>query len=292
MPPRDSIFDAEGDFWERESLARIRDAALMKMTPPWGVLAHCVARALYRVPPSVQLQATIGGPGSLNWFAALAAPSGGGKSSSSSVAALLVPGVSDDAIRNMGSGEGIGAQYRPPPTKNGPNRNVDALIFHCEEVDTMSAMHDRQGSTTMSTLRNAFMGDPIGHSYVKTANVDALVKHGYRMTLLLGVQPKRAGALLDDRYSGTLQRFQWFPAFDPQNSKAAADPSGFVSPLQLPTSIGTSARQVLAVPAGATDEILTEAERRARGGPTGSTVTCCSYGSSSRSGSPCSTTGS
>jgi hypothetical protein len=36
----------EQAFWDRDSLAHIHDSALMRMTPPWGVLAHCAARVL------------------------------------------------------------------------------------------------------------------------------------------------------------------------------------------------------------------------------------------------------
>lgn len=39
--------------------------------------------------------------------------------------------------------------------------------------------------------------------------------HSYRMALLLGVQPRRAGALLDDADGGTPQRFLWLPTTDP-----------------------------------------------------------------------------
>lgn len=260
--PRDGIFDLEGDFWKRDSLAHIFDAALMRMTPPWGVLAHCAARALFLVRPQVRLPALIGGPGSLNWFGAVAAPSGGGKSSSSSVAADLVKGVPDSAIRNMGSGEGIALQYRPPG-KNPDDR--ESLMFLCEEIDTLKAMDDRQGSTTMSTLRNAFMGDPPGHSYVKTIKARALAKHEYRMTLILGVQPGRAGSLLEDAYSGTLQRFQWFPGFDPRCTRVAARPSEFVNSLPGPDPGHWNMPRILTVPAEAIEAILEEGERRAKG---------------------------
>ena len=130
----------------------------------------------------------------------------------------------------------------------------------------MIANAERQGSTTMSTLRNAFMGDPPGHSYKNNVNVRQLGRQEYRMTLIVGVQPGRAGALLEDYHSGTLQRFQWFPGFDPRCTRRAAKPEGFLYPLALPEpSRFPAGQRTIKVPAGAVEAILDRAERRAQG---------------------------
>lgn len=258
-PTRTGIFELEGDFWERDSLAHIYDAALMRMTPPWGVLAHCVARALHLVSPKVQLPPLVGGNASLNWFAAVAARSGGGKSSSSAVAGALVKGVPDVAIRNMGSGEGIAAAFRPPKAPD-----IEALMFLCEEIDTMIANAERQASTTMSTLRNAFMGDPPGQTFKNNMSSRPILKHEYRMTLIVGVQPGRAGALLEDYHSGTLQRFQWFPGFDPRCTRSAARPREFITSLPMPAPGQWTRAQILDLPAGAEEEIMATRELSAQ----------------------------
>src|SRR5262245_25925217 len=55
------VGELETDFWERESLRVIFDAALSRLCPPWAVLAHCIGRALALVPPCVALPPIIGG---------------------------------------------------------------------------------------------------------------------------------------------------------------------------------------------------------------------------------------
>ena len=69
----------------------IHNAALARMCSPWALLANCTARALALVRPHATLPPLIGGPGSLNWFAAIAAPSGGGKGAAGQLSPLLVP---------------------------------------------------------------------------------------------------------------------------------------------------------------------------------------------------------
>ena len=61
------------------------------MASPWAVLAYTAARALAQVRPGIMLPPLIGGPGSLNWFAAIAAASGGGKGAAIAAARHLVP---------------------------------------------------------------------------------------------------------------------------------------------------------------------------------------------------------
>jgi hypothetical protein len=259
---RAAIFAAEQDFWDRPSLAHIKDAALMRMTPPWAVLCNSVARALYLVPPHIQLPAIRGGVTSLNWFGAAAAVSAGGKSSSRAVARELVLGIPASAVRNLGSGEGLVAQYRPP----GRNpRNESRLIFKCEEVDTLVAMNDRQASTTMSVLRDAFMGDSLSLSYVKTAGRAPLEEQEYRMTLVLGVQPGRAGGLINEPYGGTVQRFMWFPAFDPRCTKAATRPGEMITALDIREESHWVTARIIDVPQEVVDEILTVGEMESQG---------------------------
>jgi hypothetical protein len=58
--------------WQaRGSLAAVYTTALARMCSPWAVLARAAARALTQVRPHVTLPPLIGGPGSLNWFAAI-----------------------------------------------------------------------------------------------------------------------------------------------------------------------------------------------------------------------------
>jgi hypothetical protein len=201
--------EIEGHFWQsRDSLKLIYDASLSKMAAPWAVLACCVARTLAQIPPDVVLPDVIGGPGSLNWFAAIVAKSGGGKGAANAVATQLVPG--DILTRGAGSGEGMIEAYN---RKAEPQDHITAILFSVDEVDSIASMQARAGQTTMSVIRSGFSGETLGYSYRGRASekVDA---HTYRMTLVVSVQPERAGGLFNGAGGGTPQRFQWFPGRD------------------------------------------------------------------------------
>ncbi len=200
----------EGHFWEsRESLKLIYDAALSKMCAPWAVLACCVARTLTLIPPDVKLPDVIGaGGGTLNWFAAIVAKSGGGKGAANSVAGKLVQG--DILIRGAGSGEGMIEAYN---RKADPQDHITAILFSVDEIDSIASMQARAGQTTMSVIRSGFSGENLGYSYRGRAS-EKVEDHSYRMTMIVSVQPERAGGLFADSSGGTPQRFQWFPGRD------------------------------------------------------------------------------
>lgn len=223
---------AEAGFWDsRKSLRAIYDAALTRMCSPWAVLAHCTARALTLVPPTVVLPPVIGGPGSLNWFAAVATVSGGGKGAASAVArALVTQGVT---TRNLGSGEGLIDAYRPASDADEDHEPVDRIMFLADEIDTVTALGARTGSTLMGILRSGFSGETLGFTY--RGRSTHLVEHTYRMTLVVSVQPARGGALLGDAGGGTPQRFMWFPGTDPRISLEHADEFDSVGALTLPS---------------------------------------------------------
>jgi len=211
-PPADLVSpleDIEGHFWEsRESLKLIYDASISQMCAPWAVLACCAARALTLIPPEVTLPDVIGGPGSLNWFAAIVAKSGGGKGAANAVATQLVPG--DILIRGTGSGEGMIEAYN---RKAEPQDHVTAILFSVDEVDSIASLQARSGQTTMSVLRSGFSGEPLGYSY-RGRSGEKVEAHSYRMTMTVSVQPERAGGLFGDAGGGTPQRFMWFPGRD------------------------------------------------------------------------------
>ena len=199
----------EGHFWEsRESLKLIYDAALSQMCAPWAVLACCAARALALVPPHVVLPDIIGGLGSLNWFAAIVAKSGGGKGAANAVATKLVPG--DIIMRGAGSGEGMVEAYE---RRGEPEDAVASILFSVDEVDSLASMQARAGQTTMSVIRSGFSGETLGYSY-RGRSKEKVNAHSYRMTMIVSVQPERAGGLFADASGGTPQRFMWFPGRD------------------------------------------------------------------------------
>jgi len=250
-PPETSLpLEAiEGHFWQsRGSLKLIYDAALSQMCSPWAVLACCAARTLALVPPDVTLPPIIGGRGSLNWFAAIVAKSGGGKGAANAVATALVPG--DVHTRGAGSGEGMVEAY---DRRLEPQDHIQAILFSVDEVDSLASMQARAGQTTMSVIRSGFSGETLGYSY-RNRSKEKVEAHTYRMTMVVSVQPERAGGLFADTGGGTPQRFMWFPARD-RRIKATAlpwptDPSGL--PRTLPEiDIRTLPRRGMQIPAEA-----------------------------------------
>lgn len=210
--PTISLEAIENHFWTaRPELQLIYLAALNRMTSPWAVFACCAARILTLIPPTITLPPIIGGPGSLNWYAAITAKSGGGKGAASAVSSALIP--ADITIRGIGSGEGMIEAYQRAPIGKEPPPPVTSVLFSIDEIDSLGAMGGRTGQTTMSILRQGFSGETLGYSY-RGRQAETVAAHTYRMTLLASVQPERAGILFDQTGGGTPQRFMWFPGRD------------------------------------------------------------------------------
>ena len=253
------IYDAEGDFWARDRLDWIYREALGRQLAPWAVLAHCAARILTLVPAHVTLPGLIGSKGSLNWLASVAAPSGHGKTASAQIARDLVPGTVVE--RNIGSGEGVVGQYKPD-SKTGKMLH-DAILFRSEELAASAALKMRQGSTISSVLNDAFAGDTLGYSYVKNGPDGQLTAHSYRLVFMQSVQPELAGPIFADRFSGSLQRLQWFPAADPRRIRANRR-SGLIPSLPLPDLSALPHGPVI-VPTEVEDEVYDHNDRMALG---------------------------
>lgn len=257
------------DFWDaRPYLAHLRVFALARMCSPWAVLGVALLRALAVVPPNVVLPALIGGSGSLNLFAALVGPSGVGKGAAESAAA--------DAIRwptiytaSVGSGEGIAHQYAHRG-KEDVIMDRFSVLFTCPEVDTLAALGSRQGATLLTQLRSAFSGERLGFGYADALKRIPIERHGYRLGLICGVQPEKAGPLINDSDGGTPQRFIWLRATDPAITATPPElpePMAFTMPEWnlIGVDLADGGRRHIAVPAEVADTIRTNHAARARG---------------------------
>lgn len=252
------IEDIERGFWEsRTSLQMIYTTALSRMCSPWSVLAHCAARALTQVRPHIMLPSLIGGPGSLNWFAAVVARSSGGKGASTAAARLLVPGHVDQ--RNVGSGEGMVAAFGRTSAGEQTPDSLESIMFTADEVDTLTALNNRSGSQTMGVLRSAFSGESLGWTYLRQRHVP---EGEYRLTLVVSVQPERAVGLMSDAAGGTPQRFMWFPAED---ARVTTSPPNPTESLELPRPREWQYPRELTIPPEARELILSERVKNMRG---------------------------
>lgn len=263
--PYDELVETDRPFWYgRESLQTIYQTARGRLVSPWAVFAHCAANALSVIPPFIQLPPLIAGPGSLNMLFATVARSGGGKDAAAAVADVLTP-CATSPVRNLGSGEGLVEAYRIPVGKEDkklgmPDDQHSAIRFIADEVDAVLALGSRTGSTILPTLRSAFSGTMLGASTIRSGGFH-LPKHSYRLTLVMSVQPTRAGWIFDDAGGGTPQRFVWFPARDPRSDGHAECDE---APLTMPTGRdGWGDRhRILNVPELVSDYVRDAARRR------------------------------
>jgi hypothetical protein len=202
-------------FWSsRPVLQHVLTLARARGVGPWAVLGAALARAVATIPPDIALPGIIGGRMSLNLFIALVGPSGGGKGAAEAAAmAGFTFGLVDTVP--LGTGEGIARTFRPIGTKPDEPNPVTAAIFTAPEIDTVTAIASRHGSTLSAELRKVYSGEQLGFG---NAGKDARVivpAGSYRACLTIGVQPLRSDALLGASDGGLPQRFTWLPTSDP-----------------------------------------------------------------------------
>lgn len=214
------------EFWTaRPELERIHTYALSKRVSPWGVLGVVLVRVVTATPPGVVLPDIIGSRASLNLFVGLVGPSGGGKSAALPVGAAAVENRLLDHIETHtpGSGHGIAHAYAHRE-KGELVRDADAALFTVEEVDHLAGLSAQTGSTLLAELRRVYMAEKLGHLFVDPAKRIPIEAHSYRACLVVGIQPGRAGVLLDDSEGGTPQRFVWLPATYPHPDEKPPTP--------------------------------------------------------------------
>lgn len=212
------------DFWSaRPILAHIHQFARARRRCPWAVLGVSIVRANGIIPPATALPPYVGGRASLNTFVALTGPSGAGKGTSESAARDAISfRWNDGQIVDLpefpiGSGEGIARTFMPPVAgKDGEIEceQVYTAVFSVPEVDTAAGLFSRSGSTLESELRKVFSGEQLGFTNAQAHTRTRVPAHTYRCGLIVGVQPGRAGALLDGADGGTPQRMIWLPVLD------------------------------------------------------------------------------
>ena len=253
------------DFWERrDSLAHVLAFARARMVSPWALLGAVLSRVIAATPPQAVLPALVGGHASLNLFVALVGASGGGKGATEAAAidAIDLPPVHSVTV---GSGEGLARLY-VRRDKGTLVRERFAVLASVPEVDTLTALGARQGSTLLGQLRSAWAGEQLGFAYADQAKALPVERHTYRLALNLGVQPGRAAPLLDDADGGTPQRFVWLPTTDPDAPDVVpAEPE---QPWRVARQLWQSEAKgltVIPVPAEASSTVVAARQARLRG---------------------------
>lgn len=217
-------------FTMRADLAHVLQLARSKRVGPDALLALTIAKVLAATEPSVTINIGMGKI-SINYITGLVGPSGGGKGLSEALTrdGIHVYDHNGNKIETptlpFGSGEGVASAYRPRGTDPDELPLRTRAMFSAAEVDKINALTSRTGSTLSSTLREAFMGEMLGASNATADNSNVVPAHTYRWCAVLGIQPRRAGALLAEADGGTPQRILWAPVGDPDAPKVKpADP--------------------------------------------------------------------
>jgi len=210
----DGVDDDRDEFWTaRPCLDHVRTYARARRTSPWAVLGVALARVVTATPPFVVLPALVGSHASLNLFVGLVGPSGAGKGAADSAAADAIDVGHVETI-GVGSGEGIGHIYARRAKDGSVDMHTTAALLSIPEIDTLTALGGRQGTTLLPELRKAWSGERLGFAYADATKRLPIPAHSYRLAIVAGIQPARGRALLDDRDAGTPQRWLWLPAID------------------------------------------------------------------------------
>jgi hypothetical protein len=223
---------AQPAFWAtRDRLQLLHDWAKARRTSPWAVLGVALTRVVAAVNHRIVIPPITGGIASLNTFVGLVGASGAGKGAAEAVAEEALP-LDGFEKHRVGSGEGIAHSYMKR-TKDGTEWRTHACLFSVTEIDTFTALGQRQSSTLIPELRSAWSGEALGFAYADPSKRLPIPRHEYRLSLVVGIQPTRAGALLNDSDGGTPQRFLWMPATDhnaPDTAPDCPDPIQWTRP--------------------------------------------------------------
>ncbi len=207
------------------ALEKIREEAQALRCPPDAVLGAVLCRLAALVPVST----TVNGD-SPNYFVALVGGSGSGKTTSVGVARKLLPEIGTDLDGlPVSSGEGLVQAYLRQEKVDGKleQRQVHtAGFFYVDEGQQLLAQSERQGSTTLSTLRLMWAGEVAGTTGARAETTRRLQAGSYRVSLLVGLQPDFASTLLADDHAGTPQRFLWLACRDPEPPDNPGRPRG------------------------------------------------------------------
>lgn len=269
-----TITSAPPSFWESlPILQQIQQHARSRLVSPWAVLGVVLTRIVATVAPEVVLPPIIGGPASLNLFVALVAKSGVGKGGAESAGREYCQWHMPIRFSemNLGSGEGIATAFghtvkNPDDGSSQFEQHTDSVLFSVPEIDTFLALSGRAGSTISSEMRKLWSGESLGFNNRSAERSAVVPAHHYRASMLIGVQPERSGALLDEEAGGLPQRMLWLSASDPAIPDIAPDTVPPMFEWQPPTvEANEHGKRVLTVCYEARDEIERNHRARNRG---------------------------
>ncbi len=206
----------------RTELAAVAQAAHARLVAPDAVLGAVLARIAVAVPHTLKVPGIVGGAVGLTSYVVAVGPPGTGKSAGARVAADLIPLGHDVPVAPIGSGEGLVELLHEvvDDEVDGRTHKVKRqtryrALVTVDEGSALGELGARKGSTLLSTLRSAWTDAPIGSANASAERRRIIPAGQATYGVLIGMQPAKAGPLLDDVDAGTPQRCIWLAADHP-----------------------------------------------------------------------------
>jgi hypothetical protein len=217
--------DLEVDLWGKTpQLQHIAQAADSDNQNRMALLMSVIVRILAEVPAGVYLPGNEDGymhtRSAINLGVTLVGAVGQGKSELISSSRKLL-GIDQSRITGVPStGQGLIQSYLHWDTDGQKNVLIDdpRRIFISDEIDTLGALSKDTSSTLFGEMRTLLTGGLTGTNNATRERQRSLPAGSYNAQFLVGVQPARAGVLLEGRDAGTPQRFVWVQVTDPKNA--------------------------------------------------------------------------
>jgi hypothetical protein len=220
--------EPEVDLWTlTPRLRHVKQAADKMGRNPFALLACLLTRILAEAPAGIYLPGSedgaIGNRAALNLGVALVGTSGQGKTSIIRNSASLL-GPRDTIEGHPSTGQGLIQTYLRPD-EDGNNVLIDdpRAFFFEDEIEKLGALGVDTGSTLFGEIRTMLTGGSTGTNNATRERQRTLNAGSYNFQLVLGVQPSKAGVLLDGQDAGTPQRFIWAQVTAPDEALRSRD---------------------------------------------------------------------
>jgi len=220
--------EAAVDLWTlTPRLRHVKQAADKMGRNPFALLACLLARILAEAPAGIYLPGSedgaIGNRAALNLGVALVGTSGQGKTSIIRNSGSLL-GPRNTIEGHPSTGQGLIQTYlKPDDDGNNVLINDPRAFFFEDEIEKLGALGVDTGSTLFGEIRTMLTGGATGTNNATRERQRFLPAGSYNFQLVLGVQPAKAGVLLDGQDAGTPQRFIWAQVTAPNEALRSRD---------------------------------------------------------------------
>lgn len=245
-----------------ESLTRVRDYARSQFQPPVPFVITACLRVLSSLPGNATFDAGVG-KGSLNLFVAVVGEPGQGKdrlitATNQAVVVAHEGHPLQPQELALGSGEGVAEALQPEEG----HMTSAPVLFGASEVGEVAALMRRTGSTLRGNMLKIYSGNALG--FTNRGEKFTVGAHTYTAGLWMGVQPDKAGDLLDGQDDGLRHRFIWTEALDPTLWLLEDDDSGPDHPNTLvkPPTVEVPGAIIAGTPIAFHRDIVRETRKR------------------------------